>query len=111
MSSPNPAKPGQVLRAFYLFALGQFPRELKFLCFLPSLQSWIGFLYMYTIHLQRFALTICGGAWGVSHEVGLGEAHGVLGVPMGQLRVSKKRYPKQLMGRFLDGDCDASTMI
>ena len=67
-------------------------------------------LHMYTIHLQRFSLTVRGDAWGVSREVGLDKAHGALGVLMGHLRVSQERCPKQLMGALLDGDCNTSTI-
>lgn len=64
----NPARPGQVSRAFHWGSLGQFPEMLQLLCFLPVLQGWAGFLHVSIIQLQMLAL-------GVSHQAGRDEAH------------------------------------
>ena len=61
MSSLNPTKQDQVLRASCLLSLGWCPEMPKSVCFLRIPQSWADFLHMLTCCLQRLALTVCRG--------------------------------------------------
>ena len=58
--SLDPAKTGCVLTVSHLLSLGQW-WILKFVCFLRIPQSWAGFLYLLTSHLQNLALTALHG--------------------------------------------------
>lgn len=64
MSPPNYAKPGHLMKASYLFSLGQCPEVFKLVFLFPIEQSPTSSLCVLVHDLQRLKCTICKGARG-----------------------------------------------